>query len=179
MLVAAPMSLSTSQTVRVAPFARTCQAAHLLGKTLRHIDDRQLPYDYRFDEAIQLHRTMRALADVLPDQMTDDDSDMRPSLCTSLAMCYSGLLTLYDTYSCTERAIETHSETQLVIQKESIEGLSEFSGRVVNLARKVRSAIERDGLGRLNPMVIDCFYQAAANCTMTPHLSHHCRLWIR
>ena len=173
MLVAAPMSLSASQMIRVAPFARTCQAAHLLGKVLHHLDDKELPHDYRFEDALQLHRTMRALADVLPGEAADDDPNLKPSLCTSMAICYSGLLTLYDAYSCTERAHELgdQSEAQLVMQKESIDGLSEFSGRVVILAQKVRDVIERDGIGCLNPMVIDCIYQAAANC-MTPQHPH-------
>ena len=164
MLVAAPLSLSASQTIRVAPFARTCQSAHLLGKVLRHIDD-NLPLEYRFEEALQVQRTMRALADVLPNEASEDDPTHRPSLCTSMAVCYSGLLTLYDSYSCSERAMENAGENQLVMQKESINGLSEFSGRVVQLARKIRSVVDDGGIGRLNPMVIDCIYQAAANCT--------------
>ena len=170
MLAAAPMSLSTSQAVRVAPFARSCQAAHLLGKVLHHIDDGQLRSsgDYMYDEALQLHRTMCALADVLRDEASEDDPILRPSLCTSMAMCYSGLLTLYDAYSCTERVHEHQCETQLVMQKESIEGLSEFSGRVVQLAQRIRGVIDSDGIGRLNPMVIDCVYQAAANCMSNP-----------
>lgn len=169
MLVAAPLSLSASQTISVAPFARTCQSVHLLGKVLRHIDDKQLPLDYRFEEAMQLSRTLRALADVLPSQASEDDASMQPSLCTSMAICYSGLLTLYDTYSCSERAMESAGEPQLLMQKESIEGLSEYSGRVVELARKVRSVIERDGTGRLSPMIIDAFYNAAANCKPNCH----------
>ena len=164
MLLAAPLSLSASQTIRAAPFARTCQSAHLLGKILRHLDDKALPIEYRFDEALQLHRTMRALADVLPNEAGEDDPSVRPTLCTSMAICYSGLLTLYDAYSCTERAVENAPETQLFIQKESIEGLSEISGKVVHLARRVRRFIEKSGLGRFNPMLVDCFYIAAANC---------------
>ncbi len=169
MLVAAPMSLSTSQTVRVAPFARCCQAAHLLGKTLRHLDDRDVLDEYRFDDAMQLHRTMIALADVLPDECAAEDPDKAPALWTSMAILYSALLTLYDAHSCTDRSVNLHCEAQLVMQKECIDGLSEMSGRVVQLARQIRSVADTKGLGYLNPLVIDCIYQAAANCKVSPN----------
>ncbi len=169
MSVAAPLALSASQTICAAPFARTCQAAHLLGKVVRHINDTGLPPQFRFEEALQLNRTYRALAAALPDEAeTDDPAAHPPALCTSMAICYSALLTLYDTYSCTERANPNGPEAQLVMQKEAIAGLSDISAAALHLARRIRGYVETEGqgaggLGRLNPLVIDCFYQAAAN----------------
>ncbi len=184
MLVAAPLSLSASETIRVSPFARTCQSAHILGKVIRHIDDRQLPLNYRFGEALQLDRTMRALADVLPDEIDceatvstpsdENDPTQRPSLCTSIAMIYSGLITLYDAYSCTENsalleaAAREGGEDRLRMQKASIDGLSEISSRVVNLARKIRKIVDTKGLSVLSPMVVDSIYKAAACCMCSP-----------
>lgn len=167
MLVAAPLSLSASQTIKAAPFARTCQAAHLMGKVIRHIDDKTIPCEYRFQDALQLSRTMRALADVIPNDHDEQDPDMKPPLCTSIAICYSSLLTLYDAYSCTERAEEFTHEDQLVMQKESIEGLNEYSSRVFELGRQVKSIIERHGTAGLSPMIVDSTYQGAANCRHT------------
>lgn len=164
MLVAAPLALSASQAIRAAPFARTCQAAHLLGKIIRHINDKNIPADYKFNEALQLHRTMRALAEVLPSEAEADDPTTKPTLCSPMAICYSGLLTLYDQYACTERAVENGPETQLVMQKESIDGLGEVSSQVIDLARRVRGFIERAGLQRVSPLVVDSLYQSAANC---------------
>ena len=71
MLVAAPLSLSASPTVGVSPFARVCQSAHLLGKVMRHIDDKSMSLEYRMTEALQLHRTMSAFADVLSNRKSD------------------------------------------------------------------------------------------------------------
>ncbi|KAK0960509.1 hypothetical protein LTS01_020868 [Friedmanniomyces endolithicus] len=139
MSVAAPLALSASQTICAAPFARTCQAAHLLGKVVRHINDTGLPPQFRFEEALQLNRTYRALAAALPDEAeTDDPAAHPPALCTSMAICYSALLTLYDTYSCTERANPNGPEAQLVMQKEAIAGLSDISAA---------ACIWRDGSG--------------------------------
>jgi hypothetical protein len=179
MLAAAPLSLSASQTIRVSPFARTCQAAHLLGKALRHIDDRQIPLDYRFSEALQLKRTLLALADVLPDEanfcspgdaekIEDMDERLKAAPCTSIGITYSALLTLYDTYSCTERAaaseLQDAGETQLQMQKECIDGLADVSERAFTFARKIKRVIQAKGVDVLSPMVVDCIYQAAANC---------------
>lgn len=163
MLATTPLALSASQTIRAAPFARTCQSSHLLGKVIRHLNDTHLPIDYKFDEALQLNRTIRALASLLPNEAEDDDPTVRPTLCTSMAICYSALLTLYDAYSCTERTIPNGPESQLVIQKESIDGIADISATVMHLARRIRSFIDRAGLSRLSPLTIDCLYQAAAN----------------
>ncbi|EME46578.1 hypothetical protein DOTSEDRAFT_70550 [Dothistroma septosporum NZE10] len=163
MLAAAPLALSASQTIRAAPFARTCQASHLLGKVVRHLNDKNLPTDYRYTEALQLHRTLQALSSVLPGEAAEDDPSQRPTLCTSMAICYSALLMLYDAYSCTEKIVESGPEEQLVMQKVSIDGLSEVSTQVVHLARRVRDFIEKAGPERVSPLVIDSLYQAAAN----------------
>lgn len=165
MLVAAPLALSASTTNHAAPFARACQAAHLLGKIVRHLNDKKLPLDFRFDEALQLHRTVRSLASLLPDEAGSDDPTLpKPTLCTSMAICYSALLTLYDGYSCTERAVDNAPETQLVMQKDAIAGLGEISATVMMLAQRVARFIETAGLAKISPLVVDCFYQAAANC---------------
>ena len=164
MSVAAPLALSATPSVKAAPFARTCQASHLLGKVVRHINDKALPKDYRFQEALQLSRTLRALAGALPSEADNNDIENGPQLCTGMAICYSALLTLYDAYSCSERIVQDATEEQLQMQNESIEGLSEITGRALHLARRVRSFVERSGYGRLSPLVIDSFYQAAANC---------------
>lgn len=134
-----------------------------MGKTIRHIDDRTLSCQYRFQDSLQLSRTMRALADVIPSDRDDRDPAMQPPLCTSMAICYSSLLTLYDSYSCTERAHDNAGEDQLLMQQESIEGLREYSERVLELARRVKAIIERHGTSGLSPMIVDSIYQGAAN----------------
>jgi len=163
MLVAAPLALSASETIKAAPFARTCQAAHLLGKVIRHLNDTTLPPEYRFEEALQLHRTLRALALILASEAEDDDPALRPTLCTSMAIAYSALLTLYDAYSCTERALPNAPETQLQMQKESIEGIAYICESVLHLARRMRGFVDHAGLNRVSPLTIDALYQAAAS----------------
>nr|POE69106.1 putative transcriptional regulatory protein [Quercus suber] len=167
MIVAAPLVLSASLTTEAAPFARTCQAAHLLGKVVRHRNDKSIPLDYRFDEALQLNRTVRALASVLTDEVVHDEASAHPALSTSLAICYSALLELFEGYCCTERTPLNASETQLVMQRESIGGIFEISDTIMVFARRTKTFIETAGLGRISPFVIDALYQAAANFAWT------------
>ncbi|KAI7190102.1 hypothetical protein KC352_g21796 [Hortaea werneckii] len=164
MLAAAPLSLSASQTIRASSFARACQSVHLAGKVCRHIDDKTIPLDYRFEEALQLHRTLKALAALLPTEAEGDDPTAGPTLCSSLAICYSALLTLYDAYGCSERLVPDAPESQLVIQKESIQGITEVCESVLLLSRKIRQRIELgEDLGRLSPLTIECIYEAGAS----------------
>ncbi|KAF2765205.1 hypothetical protein EJ03DRAFT_300603 [Teratosphaeria nubilosa] len=162
-LVAAPLALSASTTIHAAPFARTCQACHLLGKVIRHKNDTNLPVDYKFEEALQLNRTLRALACILPSESEEDDPTQRPTLCTSMAMTYSALLELYEAYPYTEHAVPNGPETQLQMQQEAIAGISDITTQVLYLARRLRDFISRAGIGRLSPFTLDALYQGAAN----------------
>jgi hypothetical protein len=52
--------VSAGTTAPVSPFARTCQAAHLLSRILRHINEKHTDVTFRYQEAIQLHRTINS-----------------------------------------------------------------------------------------------------------------------
>lgn len=134
-----------------------------MGKAIRHIDDKTMPRDYRFQEGLQISRTLKALADAIPNDHDESDPDRTPHSCTSMAICYSGLLTLYDAYSCTENAPDNGGEGYLQMQQESIIGLKEYSDRVLQLARRVKAIIERQGTSHLSPMIVDSIYQGAVN----------------
>ena len=168
MLAAAPLALSASQNIPASPFARTCQASHLLGKVIRHVNDHTIPAAYRFDEALQLHRTLRALADAMLSETTENYSIEGPPLCTALSICYSAILTLYDSYSCTEKSMRDAPETQLTMQQEAISGISEFTELAMQMARRLKAFVDKVGLENVSPLVVDSLYQAAANCTRDP-----------
>lgn len=167
MLVAAPLSLGASQTTRASPFARVCQAAHLLGKVVDHVNDRRLPVEHRFDQALQLSRTLKALAEAMLTESREEEGSLETGLpCSAMAIVFSALLTLYDQYGCTERYIENGPESQLVMQQESIDGLRDVTELALKMARRVREYIgSGDRLGEISPLTLDALYQAAANCT--------------
>ncbi|WPH00611.1 Hypothetical protein R9X50_00344100 [Acrodontium crateriforme] len=170
MVVAAPLALSASKTQLAAPFARTCQAIHVLGRVLRHLNDHRLPLDYRFDEALQLDRTIRALASIIDaeaDKTSNDDPAAMLALLSSLSICYAALIELYDNYSCTERAYPDAPETQLIVQKVSIDGLADISHAVRVIVQKIdvyiNEQLDQSTLDRINPLMIAALYNAASN----------------
>ncbi|KAM0719810.1 hypothetical protein Q7P37_003945 [Cladosporium fusiforme] len=165
MLVAAPLSLGASQTTRASPFARVCQAAHLLGKVIGHVNDTKLPVEYRFEQALQLSKTVKALAEAMLTEAREEDALVENRLpCSAVAIAFSALLTLYDQYGCTERYIENGPETQLIMQQESIDGLREVTELALQMARRVRRYIGSENrLGEISPLTLDALYQATAN----------------
>src|SRR5947209_3532664 len=54
MTTSEPLYVSSPTTVRTSPFARTCQATHLLGRLIRHLNDQNVEPAFRFSEAGQL-----------------------------------------------------------------------------------------------------------------------------
>lgn len=182
--MATPLALSASTTSRAGPFARTCQAGHLLGRVIEHVNDRRMPAEFRYDEAMTLDRSLRALSSLLPDEAETDERGPSPTLCVGLSICYSAMLTLYDAYSCPDSIPEGAPEAHLVVQKFSIEGLAVVSDKVLSLAQSARSYIDIWEPDKLSPFTLDCFYQAAANCKsllldmvlLNPLLTKHSRL---
>lgn len=164
-----PLAVSTATTVKVSPFARTCQATHLLSHVLRHLSDYDTDLEFRHQEAIQLHRTLQALlfttlheADERVKQMSDPTAHL--SLCTATSLCFSSLLCLYGVYSCnaTLKADELGSRYLREIQDIANLGLKELSRAALEFSGRLRAASELGGMLRTTPLVCDCLYQAAA-----------------
>ena len=97
MTTSEPIYVSSPTSVRASPFARTCQATHLLGRLIRHLNDPNVEPVFRFSEAGQLHRTFAALASLLPDEFQASPDQ----LSSAIALVYGGMLHLYDPYCCT------------------------------------------------------------------------------
>ncbi|KAK7219015.1 hypothetical protein V2G26_007018 [Clonostachys chloroleuca] len=164
-----PLAVSTSTTVKICPFGRTCQASHLLSRVLRHTSDRDSDIEFRCREALQLRRTVQALAatianesEELLEHMNDATADL--PLFTATALCHSALLHLYDAYCCTENseANQMGCENLLEVQRLAISGLKEIPNAVFLFSKRLQAVTELGGMLRMSPLVCDCLYQAAA-----------------
>ena len=163
-----PLAVSSSTDIQAAPFARTCQSAHLLSRVIRHLNDYKMDPTFRFAEALQLHRTVGALSSMLSCELGSKSSSEMPSLWTAIALSYSALIALYDMYSCTENAparitiqpIEDHLE----MQKASIEGLKNVTREVAVFARVLATFLETEGVETIGPLVSDALYAAGCTC---------------
>lgn len=152
------------------PFARTCQAAHLLSQVLRHLDDVDTEPDFRYQEAIQINRTLQAFCSTLlvdANNITEKTSDVTSYLLLGPAMAlgYSALLTLYSHYSCAEH----HDSHQLgnpnlvEMQRNAMSSLLDVCGSVSQLANRIRTAADLGGMLKTSPLLSNCLYEAGAN----------------
>jgi len=70
--------------MKMGRFARFAQAAHLLGRVLRHTSDKATDIDFHEQEGIQLYRTLRALVGLSEAEAVERNIDF----CTQAATCY-------------------------------------------------------------------------------------------
>ncbi|KZF21996.1 hypothetical protein L228DRAFT_268500 [Xylona heveae TC161] len=148
--------VSSSTSIRASPFARTCQAAHLMGRVVRHMNDRNMEPSFRYAEANQLERTLRAFSSLL---LVEQD----PTSFAPLGICYSTLLTLCDTYSCAEMGDPEGTAGKLHMQEIAISGLRATSQGVLGLSQCLKACIRANGSMSVTPFLADCLYQGAAN----------------
>ncbi|KAI9705855.1 MAG: hypothetical protein M1836_005261 [Candelina mexicana] len=159
-----PLYVSTSTSNPAAPYARTCQAANLMGHVIRHVNDRTLDLTFRFQEAAQLDRTVRAFSAILPQDIPFDSTFPDANLmCTPMALAYSSLLSIYDLYSCTDHNMEHAGVAgDNPMQEIAINGLKTYGQEVLRFAGVLRNMFQANGTDAASPLVCDCLYQAAA-----------------
>lgn len=159
-----PLSLSASSHIRAAPFARTCQASHLLGRVKDHVNDRRMCHEFRYQEATALDQALQALSLVLIQQADADHSMDDPHFCESLSICYSAMLYLYDEYICPDRIPEAAPEEHLIMHRASLDGTLRVNSLVLDLARKIQTKAQTGDTNGAGPFLLDCLYSAAWNC---------------
>lgn len=119
-----PLFSSTQSAVtQLGPFARTCQAAHLLSRVIRHRDCHEdIDRRYRLEEAKQLHVLSEALVSNLDTVILDEHI-------VSLALCYSAQLILYSMYGCNEpeELNRPRLAAEMEMQQIALEGIKKVS----------------------------------------------------
>jgi hypothetical protein len=157
--------MSIESESRVSPFARVCQAAHLLGKVCQHVNDHPAvaDLDMHFQEAAQIQRAIHALRAVLEN---DADSSSHPHrFHTARALCLSALQLLFDVHSCIEvdhvDASGGNRGLRLALQESAISGSKAAAEDCLVLGQEVR----QHGInnpGSVSVFVLHCLYSAAA-----------------
>ena len=161
--------MSIEADTKVSGFARTCQAAHLLGRVYQHINEHTNPTDveFHFQEAHRIHRAVGALLKIIRQQCDDFGADEgRYKLFTPLALCCSALLVLYDVHSCIEvddtiTGTGSDKGLRMEMQQVAIDGFNLVSLVVLDLAEEVWMAAEAKGLDAVSPFVLHALYESA------------------
>lgn len=150
----------------VSPFARSCQAAHLLGRVCEHVNQHpsSTDADFHFQEALQLSRTIRALLKTIEEE-SDRSGPERYRYFASRGLAYGGLSILYDVHSCVEpddvEAVGGHRGLRLDIQRHAIDGFKQVSKELSALAADIEQFCASGLLDKL-PLVVLFPLHAAA-----------------
>ncbi|ETN37564.1 uncharacterized protein HMPREF1541_07186 [Cyphellophora europaea CBS 101466] len=164
MTTSEPLYMSTPTSVRAGAFARTCQATHLMGRMIRVLNDRSSDPATRFAEAIQLHRTLTALSNVLPYEVSESAAQYS----TAMGLCYSSLLHLCEPFSCTETNRGDHTLEETEMQAISIPGMQEAAGKVLEFSLVLQKLMDQN-LSAISPLLADCLYSATATFQWLVH----------
>lgn len=90
---------SFSSVTEIGPFAKTCQAAHMLSKVTSHRQAKRASRDVTelLPEALNLFRALQSLGQSLEDEQT-----LSPNVLPAVALCACSRLLLANEYSCNE-----------------------------------------------------------------------------
>lgn len=157
------MEASTS----VAPYARLCQAAHLLGRVCAHVNRHASTgdADLHFQEASQLSRALLALLSMLYEETAQLDNAHRHSLFGAQALVYTALSTLYDVHSCVEgdelECIGSSRGMRLDLQQQAIDGVKQLLTSVSGFAADIERFLMDNNPAKVPPFVLNCLYTIA------------------
>ena len=158
-----------SSAANVGPYARLCQASHLLGLVLTHRNEgigKSSERSINFSEALQLEKTLTALDSHLVQQL--NASSVSWAFAVDLAISCSAQMTLWNMYACNEPDAVQDSHERLAMETElqtlSIEGLKRLPvERAMRIAQDVRH-LDDAGIQRVSPLIVECLYHAATEC---------------
>ncbi|KAI1372399.1 hypothetical protein F4677DRAFT_456627 [Hypoxylon crocopeplum] len=156
---------SFSNNTSLGSFANVCQAAHILGRVLRHRDEQTVALNFRISEAKQLHHILTSLSSHLSN-IARESSPPSSSVAVSLALCFSACLILYDIYACNERYSTDHgrSSEEAELQRQAMTSIFDVVRRTWELARRILNSIYQDiddELSNLSPLLCHCLHAAA------------------
>ncbi|KAI8629748.1 hypothetical protein F5Y19DRAFT_484670 [Xylariaceae sp. FL1651] len=186
-LFAAAFSDNTS----LGGFANLCQAAHILGRVLRHRYEKKsggdMEFAFRIAEATQLHSLLVSLQAHLANvscagagAAAAEQQRQQPWSANtrgeailshiSLALCFSARLILYGQYACNERLCTDHGRLseEAKIQRLSLDGIVEVARATHQLVRRILDDIatlkdneDRQGYPATSPLICACLFAAA------------------
>ena len=159
--------MSIEASTSVDPFARTCQAAHLLGWVCSHVNQKPTPAEaeMHFQEAFAISGALRALAIMLDGESSQLAQGERHRLFAARGLAYAALNTLYDVHSCIEadnvESIGGNRGLRLDLQQHALDGFKEVIREVSTFAAEIERYYEEYGVDKIPVMVLFSLYSVA------------------
>lgn len=156
--------MSIEASTSVDPFARTCQAAHLLGWVCEHVNQNSssADADMHFQEAFAISGALRALVVMLHGESSQRPPEERQRLFAARGLAYAALNTLYDVHGCIEadnvESIGGNRGLRLDLQQHAIDGFKEVIREVSAFAAEIEEYYEAHGVDSVPVMVLYALY---------------------
>jgi hypothetical protein len=139
-----------------------CQASAYLGKVIRHHLDVSMPESQRFCEASELHNVLTELARRIA-QDVEHTPDRYLLHSVPMALCFSALCCLCDTYACHMPNAATSAEAA-TMQIQAVEGIKTVSASIRAFAEQIIDHTQHSmDIDKTSPFIMDSLYAAAAN----------------
>jgi len=160
--------MSIEASTSVDPFARTCQASHLLGWVCEHVNQHPSSEDadMHFQEAFTISSALRALLTMLHDESAQRQPDaQRQKLFAARGIAFAALNTLYDVHSCIEpdnvEAVGGNRGLRLDLQQHALDGFKEVIAEVSVFATEIEQYGESQGFDAVPVLVLFALYSVA------------------
>ncbi|KAM5360703.1 hypothetical protein ACJZ2D_013581 [Fusarium nematophilum] len=160
------LAVSSNTDLPATPFARTCQAAHLLSRVLSHIRQGQTmrsAADY-YSEGLQLHSILSSFRLALEQLVGNKEPDVLAVYSSALGICFSAFITLCDHHTCADLddVSGVGIPEQLRMQHLALQTLHELGALAWDFASRIGLMLEgQDGKGIVSPFAAECLYAAA------------------
>lgn len=158
--------MSIEASAHVSPYARTCQAAHLLGRVCEHVNEHPSASDvtFHFQEASSISRALTALIAMLHDE-SDKAGSSAYLYFSARALCYSALNVLYDVHACIEvddvESVGGNRGLRLDLQQLAIDGFKTVCAHISRFAQELEQHMLTAEPGKVGPIVCFCLNSAA------------------
>lgn len=159
--------MSSSADIPAPPFARTCQASHLLSRVVQHINLKPGNMREYYEEGIQLHHVLQAFHGALTHETSAMDSIGAASLSSARGICYTALIALYDHHTCAEldNPDGIGIAEQLQMQEISLTTMHDVGVSLWEFSHGLREAVSVVGPRAATPFATECLYSAARQYT--------------
>ena len=159
--------MSIEASTSVDPFARTCQASHLLGWVCEHVNQHPSSEDadMHFQEAFTISGALRALLTMLHSESARKPEEERQKLFAARGIACAALNTLYDVHSCIEpdnvESVGGNRGLRLDLQQHALDGFKEVIAEVSTFAAEIERYGEAHGFDAVPVLVLFSLYTVA------------------
>ena len=148
-----PLYVGSPTSLKAGPFARACQAAHLVGKVVALLNDLLQEAEDRFATALQVHRTLTSFVQVLQQEFGISPE----AYATPMALAYSALIALCDPFCCTDSNRGAHTVEEAELQTVCITGIKTVADDIARFALQLRTSMNLRPAA-ISPLISNCLY---------------------